>query len=300
MSKLTSLLSAVLIILASLVAPATGDTKATELLTQARAALGGEKALATVRGLSCAGTVQRVAGDRQIAGELTLDLQLPDKMLRTDSVSPMGDNALVVTEQGVNGETLLRNTKTLNTPPGMVLRLPPPPAPGSDAEAQALKNSRAEMVRLTLALLVATPASIPLEFTYGGEAEAPDGKADAINIKGPNSFVAQLFLDKSTHRPLMLAYKGVEPQTRVVTRRGQGPPPDPARTKQLADEAALAQLPAPQVVDISMFLDDYKSVNGVLLPHHITRSVDGQTTEEWTFKTIKVNPPFKADTFSVK
>jgi hypothetical protein len=28
--------------------------------------------------------------------------------------------------------------------------------------------------------------------------------------------------------------------------------------------------------------------------------IDGKTTEEWTFKTIKVNPAFKADTFSKK
>jgi hypothetical protein len=46
-----------------------------------------------------------------------------------------------------------------------------------------------------------------------------------------------------------------------------------------------------------MFLDDYKSVDGVMLPHHITRSIDGQPNEELTFKTIKVNPSFKADTF---
>jgi hypothetical protein len=56
--------------------------------------------------------------------------------------------------------------------------------------------------------------------------------------------------------------------------------------------------PAPDLVDINMFFDDYKAVDGVMLPHHVTRSVDGQPTEEWTFKTIKVNPTFKPETFS--
>ena len=148
MSQLTSLAAVLLLSLASLVAQATGDAKAANLLAQARAALGGEKQLAKVQGLSCAGTVQRLAGDRQIAGELTLDLQLPDKMLRTESISPMGDSALVVTDQGVNGDKLLRHSKTLNTPPGMIIRMPPPPAPGSDAETQALRNSRAELARV--------------------------------------------------------------------------------------------------------------------------------------------------------
>ena len=49
-----------------------------------------------------------------------------------------------------------------------------------------------------------------------------------------------------------------------------------------------------------MFFDDYKQVDGVWLPHHVSRSIDGKPSEEWTFKTIKVNPAFKADAFSAK
>ena len=184
MSKIISLLAAALLSVSGLVAQATGDTKAAELLAQARVALGGEKPLAKVQGLSCAGTVQRLVGDRQIGGELTLDVQLPDKMLRSESISPMGDGALVVTDQGVNGERLLRGARTVNAPPGMIIRLPPPPAAGSDAEAQALRNSRAELARMAVALLLAAPQSMGLEFRYGGEAEAADGKADILQVKG--------------------------------------------------------------------------------------------------------------------
>src|SRR4029077_9875793 len=107
MSQLTSLAAVLLLSLATLVAQATGDAKAADLLAHARAALGGEKELARVQALSCAGTVQRLLGDRQIGGELTLDLQLPDKMLRSESISPLGDSALIVTDQGLNGDTLL-------------------------------------------------------------------------------------------------------------------------------------------------------------------------------------------------
>jgi hypothetical protein len=63
---------------------------------------------------------------------------------------------------------------------------------------------------------------------------------------------------------------------------------------------APAAPPAPEQVDINMFLDDYKAVDGVMLPHRITRSVDGQPSEDIVFKTIKVNPAFKPDTFSQK
>ena len=43
-----------------------------------------------MQGLSATGTLAREMGDRQVTGELTIDLQLPDKMLRTDSMQPDG------------------------------------------------------------------------------------------------------------------------------------------------------------------------------------------------------------------
>ena len=268
-----------------LIAGADGDAKTAALLKQARAALGGESKLAKVQGLSATGTLARELGDRQLTGELTIDLQLPDKMVRTDSMSPMGDSTIVILN-GINGDALLRNSKTLNAGPGMMIRMPPPPAAGTDAETQALRAARAELARFTVAFLLASPASMPLEFTDGGEAESPDGKADLVHVKGPGSFAARLFLDKSSHRPLMLSYQGVAPRMVMQTTRG-GPPPN-------------ATAPPPQAVDIQMFLDDYRAEDGVLLPHKVSRSVDGKTTEEWTFKTIKINPAFKADAFSGK
>jgi hypothetical protein len=282
--------------LGSLIAGAEGDTKAVALLEQARAALGGGSKLAKVQGFSAAGTLAREMGDRQVTGELTIDVQLPDKMVRTDSMSPMGD-ATIVLINGVNGDTLIRNSKTLNAGPGLMVRMQAPPAAGSDAETQALRAARADLARFAVAFLLTPPASMPLEFTNGGEAESPDGKADVVNVKGPGSFAARLFIDKSSHRPLMLSYQGVAPRMVVQTMRG-GPAPDPAAAGRHANEAAAAQ--PPQAVDIQMFLDDYRPVDGVMFPHHVSRSVDGKTTEEWTFKTIKVNPAFKPDAFSGK
>jgi len=270
---------------------AAGDAKAEELLKQARAALGGEKSIARVQALSCTGTVQRTIGDRQVSGEVAINLQLPDKMLRTESISPMGD-LVMVTEQGVNGDTLLRTARTMNAPPGAVIRLPPPPERGSDAEAQALRASRADLARLAAVMLLTSTPAMPIEFVYGGEAESPDGKADVLDLKGAGSFAAKIFFDKATHRPLMLAYRGVAPRVVMQTQRGGPPPTDAGR--------APAAPPTPEVVDISLFVDDYKSVDGVMLPHRMTRSVGGETNEEVTCTTMKVNPAFKPDTFAGK
>ena len=270
-----------------------GDTKAERLLAQARAALGGEKNMSRVQGLTCNGSYERTVGDRQLSGEVTIDLQLPDKMLRTESMNPFGDMTMIV-EQGFNGEKLLRSQRTINAPPRAAIRMPPPPT--GDAEAQALRNARADMTRTLLVMLLAAPASMPLEYAYGGAAESDDGQADVIEAKGPSGFAAKIFFDQKTHRPLMLQYRGVAPQMRMVTQRGNGPP-DPARSHQ-GEQAGPAA--APQVVDIALYLDDYTAVDGVQLPHRIARSVDGKPTEETTCKTIKVNPTFKPDTFAAK
>jgi hypothetical protein len=275
-----------------------GDSKAEQLLAQARQALGGEKNLNKVQGLTCTGTYQRSLGDLQLAGDVTIDLQLPDKMLRTETMSPFGKMTVVV-EQGINGDTLLRNQRTLDAPPGAVIRMMPP-LPNAEAEAQAVRNARAEMARTLLALLLASPASMPLEYAYGGEAQSDDGRADILDAKGTGSFAVRVFLDEKSHRPLMLQYRGVAPQVRIQTQKIQGPP-DAARAKseQAARDAAAAQ-PAPPVVDMTIYVDDYKPVDGVQLPHHISRSVDGKPTEEITFKTIKLNPTFKPDTFAAR
>jgi hypothetical protein len=274
-------------------ARAAGDTKAEQLMAQARTALGGEKNLNKVQGLTASGTYQRTMQDRQLSGELTIDLQLPDKMLRTETMNPMGDMT-VVTEQGINGEKLLRSQRSMNAPPGAVIRMGPPPA--GDAEAQAIRNARADFARTVVALLLTAPSSVPLEYAYGGEAESDEGKADVVDAKGPGSFAARIFLDQKSHRPLMLQYRGVAPQMRIQTQRVDGPP-DPARIQRAEQAAAGAP---PPLVDVTLFLDDYKSVDGVLFPHHLSRSIDGKPTEEMTFKTIRINPAFKPDTFSAR
>lgn len=269
-----------------------GDGRAAELLRQARAALGGEAALERVSGLSARGTITRAAGDVQLSGDMTVEFQLPDRMLRVDSLSPDGGLTLV-SEQGFSGDDLLRATRTLNAPPGAVIRTPPPPQRGSAAEAEALRAARADLTRLALALLLRAPASQPVDFTYAGQAEAPDGSADVLDVKGRgHAFAAQLFLDRQTHLPLMLVYRGVAPRMVIRTDRGQRSPgdPDPRTTPPPSP-------PPADVVDITLYLDDYRRVEGILLPHHVTRSVGGAVSEEWRFSEFRVNPTFKPGTF---
>lgn len=47
-------------------------------------------------------------------------------------------------------------------------------------------------------------ARYPLTFTYAGIAEAPQGKADVIDVKGPADFAIKLFINTQTHLPIMV------------------------------------------------------------------------------------------------
>ena len=47
-----------------------------------------------------------------------------------------------------------------------------------------------------------------------------------------------------------------------------------------------------------MYLQDYKTVNGIKLPHLVVRGAGDQITEEWEIKSYKINPALKADTFT--
>ena len=59
-------------------------------------------------------------------------------------------------------------------------------------------------------------------------------------------------------------------------------------------------MPPSDVVDITMYLDDYRKVGALLLPHHVTRSVGGEVSEEWTLESYQLNPTFKPGTFEAK
>jgi hypothetical protein len=49
---------------------------------------------------------------------------------------------------------------------------------------------------------------------------------------------------------------------------------------------------------VEMHLSEYKVVNGLKLPHLITRGTNGETAEEWVIKSYRLNPTFKGNTFT--
>jgi hypothetical protein len=62
----------------------------------------------------------------------------------------------------------------------------------------------------------------------------------------------------------------------------------------------IESMPPPAPSNVTLYLADFKKVDGVMLPHRLTQAVDGKTVEEWTIEKARINPNVKADLFEKK
>ena len=132
--------------------------------------------------------------------------------------------------------------------------------------------------------------------TYTGVAEAPDGKADVVEVKPEGAAPMKLFVDQETHKPLMLTYEGVLPR---MFFRGGGQGGQNAQ-RPTPEEIEKMRKEPPQQVTYEVHFSEYKKVDGVLLPHLITQGVNGKVTEEFTIEKYKLNSPLKPEQFVKK
>ena len=314
------------------------DAKATAVLAQARKALGGEQKLASLKGLSIRGSYRREAsmpaggggggsvfismigpggpgpggpGGAQMSGDIEIDVEFPDKYIKVD----VGTGMMAMTRtEGFEGDRPFVDMSS--SQPGMrVIANRPDDAAGRQ---MALRRSREDLARLLLGIVVGTQPSFAVTYSYAGQAESPDGKADVIDVKGADNFAARLFLDAQSHLPLMLTYIAPEPRIVMRTARdGTGPPavaaghggggsaprnpqePSPEEKERLRKEMQDAEAAPAKMIEYRIFFTDFREVNGLSLPHHIARGTAEKTTEEWDIKSYRVNPTLKADRFKV-
>jgi hypothetical protein len=328
--------------------PAKGAT----LLAEARKAVGGEDKLAAVKRLQIKGEMRRGQGTTTLEGDTEVFLEPPDKFRRNESLS-LGPGG-----PGIDRVEILNGNEVFDENSGGVGRFGRggdfggrrggfggQPGDANQAGAQGidperlkelqLRNRRAEVTRLLLAFLLTTDSAV----AWIGTAQSPDGTADVLEVKSPDGTATRLFLESTTHLPLMMTWSGGgqrggrggqggggqgrggragDPQAQGVA---QASPPAPATAPQAATAGVPQAAPAaaPQggaandtaqgrrggrgfgggaPATLEMHLSDYKVVNGIKLPHLVTRGTNGQTAEEWTIKSYRINPTFKANTFT--
>jgi hypothetical protein len=220
---------------------------ATQVLAAAREALGGEKKLSAVKTFTATGRTRQVRGNNLVPIEFEINCALPDKFVRTDEFPAQDAEP---TTQGFNGDDLIQ--------------LPPPPsgagrAGGSPAlgpAQQRVASVKQDFVRLTLGMFATSFPAYPLTFKYIAQGEAPEGKADILDVAGPINFSARFVVQRDTHLPVMLIWQGL----------AQGKP-----------------------IEYRMYYGDFRDVDGVKWPFRLRRAIAGETVEETTFDRIRIN-----------
>ena len=256
------------------------------VLAAARDALGGDKRIEAVRTLIATGRTRQIRGDNLVPIEFEIQIEVPDKYSRRDEF-PAQDAGPAIA--GFNGDRLIQ----IPPAPPPVARAGGPPVP-SPAQQEAATRARVatikqDFARLMLGLFAKSFASFPLTFDYVAQAEAPEGKADVLDVKGPANFAGRLFVNAQTHLPIMLIWRAQAPPAR-------GGSPGPARGGP-GNQASPGPPPAP--VENRMYFADYREVEGLKLPFRIRRAVESETTEETTFDRFRINARTDAKRFEV-
>jgi hypothetical protein len=270
--------------------------KAQQLIAQARAALGGDK----LKSLSATGNYRRTFGQMEMSGEVSYDLLLPDKVMKTETMNP-APSLEITRVEALNGDDVWEDQQQRGGGGGMMIFRRGPGGPGVDpqkAQDMMRQGVRSDFARLLIGWLLTTPSSFPVEFGFAGEAESPDGKADVLEVKGPGGFAARLFLDQKTHYPLMLTYTGKKPRVMTQT-AAPGAPRNPGEMEKKMKEMEAEAAKQPDV-EFRIYLSDYREVNGVSFPHKLSRSIENEVNEELEIKTVKINPQFKPEKFVKK
>jgi len=318
-------------------APAAGKGDATAVLAAAREALGGEKKLTSIKTVTATGRTRQVRGDNLVPIEFELFIELPDKYIRKDEI-PAQETG--VTAAGFNGDELVQDPPP-QAPPAMAAPPAGPPAgapapPGAPAmprpnpSAARVASLKQDFTRLMLGMFATSFPAYPLTFSYAAEAEAPQGKADVLEGKGPNNFTVRLFISRDTHLPLMVSWTPPAPP-----QRGRGPMPMPPGAQPQGAQAPAAQPPAPQTAGAQpsgaqapgtpaapgaagrgpaapaggapagppenrLYFADYRDVDGLQLPFRLRRAVGADTVEETTFDRFKLNSKIDPKKFEVR
>jgi hypothetical protein len=281
-------------------AAARAQDKASEVLAQARDAIGVKPSL-TVTSLGVKATVRRMnpAMGMEVASDVQLECLLPGRYRRTETIN-VGAMTIEVTV-GMNGDEFFYDDGGRSAALGL------DPTPAGPRRVEAIKNLRLDLARMLTVWLLSPLDGQAYAFAYAGVAEAPDGKADTIDVTGPDDFNLRLFFDTQTHRLLMATYKMETVdldkekmqaiQADVMKKMQETPEKRADIMREMQDQ--VAKLPK-KTATVEMHVSDYRTVDGLSIPHQMTVSGQAQGQEEWAIGSFKLNPTLKPERFAKK
>ncbi len=300
------------------------DERSLALIKQAQTAIGGETAVRNVRSLSIVGNVTKTfdleGTSRTEQGELEINLQFPNqfaKMMKLGKgdgstegktgevrkevkvvvmekgdgertpfikqIDPNGEKGNVVIVRKGDGDKVLSGDKSADGKMRKII---------TEENVDVLKGGgnfhQNEMFRTAFALLLTAPQDANVEFVYAGDGDVDGNSCDVIEARNGDA-TTKLFLDKSSHLPRMMSYQGHKPMIFRVKS-------DDVKTD--SDVRVFERkMDKPEMAEFQIRFSDYRSVNGVLLPHRWTQTVGGGADETIDVMSYEINPANIAEKF---
>src|SRR5690606_7843704 len=219
------------------------DQKALEIVAKARQAIGGDAAIADVRGMVIKAQTTHIiktdSTENLVGGETEITMMLPDKLMRTVKIGngeaatgerhEMKSHDVVILKKG-DGENVDFVGKdgvfTSNDGKTVVVRVGPKDGtaewtPDGDKEAKVERVivrgheggstgvgiRHNELLRMTLMLLISAPEGYDVTYTYEGESSV-DGTAVDVVAASFGGAAYRLHFDKYTSMPVAIGYSG--------------------------------------------------------------------------------------------
>ncbi len=286
--------------------------RASQVLAETRKAMGGDR-LAAITSILATGQTRRVRGDNLVPIEFEIAIELPDKYVNRDEV-PAEESG--PTSTGFAGAEIIQFPappagRAGGPAPGAAPGRPGGPAPTPEQlaaqRAARLNAIKQDFARLMLGAMPGSLETFPMTFAYAAQAQAPQGNADVLDVRGPGNFAARLFIHTGTRLPIMLSWQA-PPSAVVVTTPGQpaprtiapgavvisAPAPPAAaaaeeKERYTKELAAMRQKAQTTPVEHRLYYADYRDADGLKLPFRLRRAIGADSTEETTFDRFRLN-----------
>jgi len=239
------------------------DQRATQAITEAITALGGEKNIDGIRSLILTGTSQ-LAGN-PIRQEVELRILLPDSFLWINTSNIMG-NKMVRYNGASKGELL--NASFMGAE-----RIPSITADSLDAQLNRFAN-------LLMGALLKSGPIAPLTLS------STAGASNRFSIEKATGLLGEIEFDPQGKYPLLISYKDVV----------QLPPQMPKNPRKKMTITDLS--PGTSVVDAVVRFKDRASIDGVMFPRTIVTESQGDI-REFRFGNIQINPNLTLKDFEI-
>jgi hypothetical protein len=272
--------------------------------------------------------------ERTMNGNVEMAIELPGKLHKKFNI---GDGSAAAFASEAGKKMIVKNEDVLvvrrSPENGAVAGAEAPKV--RKFEHRAAGASRAnDLSALVFGLLAKTSPAIGAAYNYLGEGSVDGRAAEIIEATGGEGGSIKLYLDKQSNLPLMVSYRGVKAAQLFITKKEGDAAAAPGEEKDVVffrhklpegEKAAAAgdgqakvfvrkkgengevtqevgnapdfpRVPMEET-EIQIRFSDYRSVNGLLLPHRIVETVGGQETDATTVTSYQINAPDLAERF---